>query len=162
MITEQIEAPMAVNVFNDFRDLATFMGNSLRNFHDIDWNAVNMTQEEINILRSRTSCMIEKALSHESGLKFLAQYQHNLDYNSMKEYIIKHQAKYKNDDVIIHGDFNPRNIFAKGNTFAGMVDFADTCFGDRHYDIFFSMWTVSLYTGIIGQDDLVAECEKIF
>lgn len=63
--------------------------------------------------------------------------------------------KYISDDVIIHGDYNLRNVFAKNSTFAGMVDFADTCFGDRHYDIYFSMWTVALYSGIIGQEEQV-------
>lgn len=162
LITEQIEAPMAVNVFGDFRTLAKFMGETLRNFHNISWKIDQMTEEELRILNSRTNTMFEKALSHEKGLEFLAQYQKNLDYESMKEYLKQHQYEYVSDDVMIHGDYNPRNVFAKGNNFAGTVDFADTCFGDRHYDIYFSMWTVALYSGIIGQEDLVSECENIF
>ena len=162
LITEQIDAPMALNVFNDFRTLAQFMGTSLRNFHNTVWELDKMTKEELNILRSRTESMFKKALSHEKGLEFLAQYQKNMDYESMRGYLKQHQYKYISDDVIIHGDYNPRNVFAKNSTFAGIVDFADTCFGDRHYDIYFSMWTVALYSGIIGQEELVSECENIF
>lgn len=162
LITEQIEAQMALNEFSDFRALASFMGSSLRSFHDTDWELEEMSKEELNILYSRSKAMFNEALSHEKGLDFLAEYQKDMDYNSMKEYLLHHKSKYIVDDVIIHGDYNPRNVFAKNNIFAGMVDFTDTCFGDRHYDIYFSMWTVALYSGIIGQESLVSECENIF
>ena len=162
LITEQIEAPMAINVFKNYRQLAKFMGESLRKFHDIEWDLKQMTREELQVLQGRTNSMISKAVSHKNGLGFLAQYQNNMDYDSMKEYILKYQSEYVSDEVIIHGDYNPRNVFVRNNNFSGMVDFADTCFGDRHYDIYFSMWTVALYSGIIGQNESVDDCEKVF
>jgi kanamycin kinase len=80
----------------------------------------------------------------------------------MKNYLKKYQADYIVDEVMIHGDFNPRNVFVSDGKLAAIVDLNDTCFGDRHYDIYFSMWTVALYSGILNSPDLVAECEKIF
>lgn len=161
LITEQIEIPMALNVFKDFRELAKFMGLSLRRFHDVDWHEVKFLQNESEILQSKSQCIIDVALSHEKGLDFLGQYQHDMNYEMMRKYIKEHQKDYISD-VMIHGDYNPRNVFTDGEGKIQLVDFADTCFGDRHYDIYFSMWTVALYTGIISNQSLVSECEEIF
>lgn len=162
LITEKIEAPMAINVFEDFKNLSNFMGRSLRKFHDIEWNVDFMTREERLVLQTKTDSFFKEALSHELGLRFLAEYQNDLDYTSMKEYLAEHKDEYLKEDVIIHGDFNPRNVFVKNGNLEAVVDFADTCFGDRHYDIYFSMWTVALYSGILGNPELVNECERIF
>lgn len=162
LITERIVAPMAVNAYSDFRSLAEFMGSSLRSFHDISWEFKNMLPEEIKILTSRSKAIFSEALKHEKGLEFLARYQADYDYSSMKQYLKEHEFKYCRDEVIIHGDYNPRNVFVKNHKIAGLVDFTDTCLGDRHYDIYFSMWTVALYTGIVEDKHLVEECEKIF
>lgn len=162
LITKKIEAPMAVNVFEDFKSLSNFMGRSLRKFHDIEWNVDFMTCEERLVLQTKTDSFFKEALSHESGLRFLAEYQNNLDYTSMKKYLTEHKDEYLKDDVIIHGDFNPRNVFVKDGKLVAVVDFADTCFGDRHYDIYFSMWTVALYSGILENPEQVTECERIF
>lgn len=162
LITDAIEAPMAVNAFGDFRSLANFMGAALRKFHDVQWDIASMTMSEKNFIFSKTEAFISEALSHEKGLSFLAHYQNDFDYVAMKEYLKKHQEEYIADDVIIHGDFNPRNVFAKDGKLVAVIDLEDTCLGDRHYDIYFSMWTVSLYCGILDNPRLVAECENIF
>jgi kanamycin kinase len=162
LITEKVDAPMAINVFKDFRSLSMFMGSALRRFHDIEWNVDSMTSEEIKVIQTKTDLIFSEALSHRTGLRFLAEYQNDLDYSSMKKYLSEHKDEYCKNDVIIHGDFNPRNVFVKDNDLIAVVDLADTCFGDRHYDIYFSMWTVSLYSGIIGNPKLVEECERIF
>lgn len=162
LITEAVEAPMAVNAFGDFRSLSNFMGKALRCFHDIHWDESSMTELEKNIITSKTESFLSEALSHEKGLYFLAQYQNDFDYEGMKEYLKNYQADYIANEVMIHGDFNPRNVFVCDGQLAAVVDLADTCFGDRHYDIYFSMWTVALYSGILDNSELVAECEKIF
>lgn len=162
LITEAIEATMAVNAFMDFRSLSKFMGKALRGFHEINWNQSSMTEQEKYIITSKTEAFLSEALSHEKGLHFLAQYQHDFDYDGMKEYLKNHQADYISNEVMIHGDFNPRNVFVRNGKLAAVVDLEDTCFGDRHYDIYFSMWTVALYSGILDNPELLAECEKIF
>ncbi len=162
LITEAVESPMAVNAFDDFRSLSKFMGTALRSFHDIQWNEVPMTELEMKLITSKTESFLIEALSHKKGLNFLAQYQNDFDYDAMKQYLINHQADYISNEVIIHGDFNPRNVFACDGRLAAVVDLEDTCLGDRHYDIYFSMWTVALYSGILDNPVLIAECEKIF
>lgn len=162
LIMERARGEMAINVYTDFRKLSEFMGKSLRKFHDINWNIENMTVQEKYILTLKTNHLFSEALSHKEGLKFLAQYQHDFDYVSMKKYLSQHERDYIKNDVIIHGDFNPRNIFVKNNNLSSVVDLEDTCFGDRHYDIYFSMWTVALYTGILENEKLVKESEDIF
>ena len=59
---------------------------------------VGMNAEEIDILQARTDNMIKKALEHEKGLEFLAQYQCDFDYDYMKKYIMEHQDEYKSDE----------------------------------------------------------------
>ncbi len=162
LVTEAIESPMALNVFDDFRSLSSFMGRALRHFHDIQWNIASMTELEKHFISSKTSSILPEALSHENGLRFLAQYQNDFDYGAMKEYLKKYQKDYLEDEVMIHGDFNPRNVFVKDDNLVAVVDLDDTCFGDRHYDIYFSMWTVALYSGILDNLELVKECENIF
>ena len=162
LITEAIEAPMAVNAFSDFKSLSEFMGKALRSFHDIQWDVFSMTELEKKIISSKTVSILPEALSHEKGLNFLAQYQKDFDYVAMKKYLKEHRENYIEDEVMIHGDFNPRNVFAKDGKLMAVIDLTDTCFGDRHYDIYFSMWTVALYSGILDNSQLVEECQNIF
>lgn len=162
LITEAITYPMALNKFKDFRKLSEFMGKALRNFHDIQWDISSMTEEEKKTLETKSESILPEALSHEKGLKFLAQFQGDCNYDKMKEYLIKYQEEYIKDEVIIHGDFNPKNVFAKNDKLGAVVDLTDTCFGDRHYDICFSMWTVALYCGILNDSKITEECNNIF
>lgn len=136
LVTEKPNGDMAVNVYTDFRSLARFMGNSLRQFHNINWIIADMTMQEREMLNSKT--------------------------DAMKKYLSEHEQDYVKNDVLIHGDFNPRNVFTSNGELTSVIDVADTCFGDRHYDIYFSMWTVELHFGIIGNEELVSECERIF
>lgn len=162
LITEAVDAPMALNAFNNFRSLSNFMGRALRKFHDIQWNVDLMTELERNYILSKSESILEEALVHQKGLGFLAQYQCDFDYDAMKDYLKAHQEEYLKDEVMIHGDFNPRNVFTREGKLEAVVDVTDTCFGDRHYDIYFSMWTVALYSGIIDNPESVTECQDIF
>lgn len=162
LITEAIKGSMAVNAFDDFRSLSRFMGTALRRFHNIQWDIVSMTELEKGFISSKTESILPVALSHENGLDYLAQHQNDFNYVAMKEYLRNHQEDYIADEVMIHGDFNPRNVFIKDGHLVAVVDMTDTCLGDRHYDIYFSMWTVSFYSGILDNPELVTECENIF
>lgn len=162
LIMERINSPMANNVFCNYKDLARFMGKSLRKFHDINWKSKSFTIEEEKMIKEKTESIIPIALSHSKGLEFLAAYEENKDYNSMKKYLVDNMRNYI-PDVIIHGDFNPRNVFVDKNCeLKAIIDLEDTCWGDRHYDIYFSMWTVALYSGISQNRNEVQKCEKIF
>ena len=162
LITECIEYPMAINAFDDFRSLATFMGRSLRKFHDTQWDFDSMTHEEKYELQKKGNLIFNEAISHERGLSFLAQYQNDFEFAEMKKFLLDHKDVYMKDDVIIHGDFNPRNVFVNNDELGAVVDLEDTCFGDRHYDIYFSMWATALYSGIVEDKKLLKECERIF
>ena len=151
---------IAVEKIPTYKELAEFMGRSLREFHDIDWDSVELTYFERNVLNSNSDKIMSGVLSHSQGLGFFADYIGDHDYDSMKEYI-KNNISSFNEDVIIHGDYNPRNVFTDGKNFKGIIDVTDCAFGDRHYDIIWAMWTVPLNSGVLGEPDKVAECEEI-
>ena len=160
LITKQIDGNEVLKEMKNTADLAKFMGKALRNFHDSSRNFV-ITEQQKEILDSNGKKIINESLKHEKGLEFIADYQNDHNYTKMKEYIKNHINDYKSD-VIIHGDFNPRNVFAEDGKFTGFIDITDSSFGDRHYDIFWTMWTVSLYLGIQQNQEETKKCEEIF
>ena len=68
--------------------------------------------DEISFFERRTSHMYEKAITSNQGLRFIADDLKNNDYEAMKEYLKTYKNICKFDDVLIHGDYNPRNVFA--------------------------------------------------
>ena len=162
LITEEIKKPWALTTFTTINEMAYFMGKTLRKFHDINWKKCDMTEEEKNVLLTNGAKIITDSLNHEDGLGFMADYQNDHNFNEMKNYIESNINDYKSDDVIIHGDYNPRNVYVKDNESAGFVDVTDSGFGDRHYDVYWTMWTISLYLGVQSDPNKVLECEKAF
>lgn len=162
LITEQIKSPLALSELNNIKELATFMGESLRKFHDTNWNSKEIKDSEYKVLRENSEKIISESLLHDEGLTFMANYQDDYNFSDMKKYIADNIDLYQKDDVIIHGDFNPRNVFVNNNKLAGFVDVTDSAFGDRHYDIYWTMWTISLYLGVQGDIAKVLECENTF
>ena len=160
LITESIDYPLALESISDYIELAKFMGKTLRNFHDIKWEK-ELTQEEQKVLENHGKRIITNSLEHSEGLEYMAAYQEDYDYNRMLEYIRENKEDYQLD-VIIHGDFNPRNVFAYKGNFMGFIDVTDAGYGDRHYDIFWTMWTIALYSGILANKEKVQECERNF
>jgi kanamycin kinase len=162
LITNRISSPMALSKYPDLVELSRFMGRTLRKFHNISWKEECLEDYEIKFFEERTTHMYETAISKEEGLRFVADDIGNKDYALMREYLRKHRDICKFDEVLIHGDYNARNVFAIGPDTVWFVDLADMCFGDRHYDIFFAIWTLQFYFGI-NKDILKArECEKMF
>ena len=162
LITEKVEYPWAIDKYTTIDDMANFLGKTLRKFHDIKWNIEEFTEEELQILKANGRKIIDNALKHEEGLRFMADYQNDHDYNQMKEYIKANINDYKDDDVIIHGDYNPINVFVKDSNSAGFVDVTDSGFGDRHYDLFWTIWTSTLYLGINSEKDKTTIWEDAF
>ena len=162
MITEEIKSPWALTKFTTITEMASFMGKTLREFHDINWDNYDMTEEEKNVLSNNGVRIISESLKHKEGLGFMADYQNDHNFKEMRNYIKSNINDYKADDVIIHGDYNPRNVYVKDNQSAGFVDVTDSGFGDRHYDIYWTMWTISLYLGVQSDPKKVLECERAF
>ena len=162
IITNRITSPMALNKYPNLNDLTFFMGKTLRKFHDISWKVNRLNNDEISFFERRTSHMYEKAITSNQGLRFIADDLKNNDYEAMKEYLKTYKNICKFDDVLIHGDYNPRNVFAINSDTAWFVDLTDMCFGDRHYDIFFAIWTLQFYFGINKDEQKARECEAMF
>ncbi|OZB94341.1 aminoglycoside 3'-phosphotransferase [Paenibacillus sp. XY044] len=47
------------------------------------------------------------------------------------------------DDVIIHGDYCLPNIMLDSFGFRGFIDLGDGGIGDRHYDLYYGLWTLN-------------------
>lgn len=162
LITNRISAPMALDKYPELGELANFMGRTLRKFHDMPWKTILLNENENSFFKERTSHMYETAITNEQGLRFIADDLGNNDYNAMKEYLKAHKNVCEFDEVLIHGDYNARNVFAISPDTSWVVDLTDMCFGDRHYDIFFAIWTLQFYFGINKDAQKAKKCEEMF
>ena len=50
-------------------------------------------------------------------------------------------------DVLIHGDCCLPNILFDGNSFGGFVDLGESGLGDRHFDLYWAMWSLGYNLG---------------
>lgn len=46
-------------------------------------------------------------------------------------------------DVLLHGDACLPNIFMEGERFSGFVDLGDAGLGDRHFDLYWTLWSMN-------------------
>ena len=83
------------------------------------------------------------------------------DYTSMKKHLIENKNYLFEDLVLNHGDFNPNNVFINNNEIK-LIDFKDSGFVDRHYDIFWTMFMIIIFSGILKDRNSIIECENIF
>jgi len=60
--------------------------------------------------------------------------------------------QFGRDEVVIHGDYCLPNIIMKDFGLQGFVDLGTGGIGDRHYDLFWGLWTLeyNLGTAIYG------------
>ncbi|MDD3235597.1 MAG: aminoglycoside 3'-phosphotransferase [Candidatus Cloacimonetes bacterium] len=63
----------------------------------------------------------------------------NFDKAVKRFFELKHLAT---DDVVIHGDYCLPNIIMKDFRLLGFVDWGTGGIGDRHYDLFWGIWTL--------------------
>ena len=162
IITRKMPGEMALTQLCELKSLAEFMGKSLRSFHEINWDKTTMTAQEKQIILARSNQIFERCQKNTNGLSPMSDYQNDNNFKDMKNYIAQNKNQYVADDVIFHGDFNPRNVFSNGQHFTGLIDFTDSGYGDRHYDIYWTMWSVSLYLGLQGNPIMVNKCEETF
>ncbi len=50
-------------------------------------------------------------------------------------------------DVLIHGDCCLPNLFFDGEQFSGFVDLGESGLGDRHFDLYWAMWSLGYNLG---------------
>lgn len=67
-------------------------------------------------------------------------------------------SSFGRDEVVIHGDYCLPNIIMKDFHLQGFVDLGNGGIGDRHYDLFWGLWTLefNLGTGKYGNHFLEA------
>lgn len=112
--------------------LAEVFGAALRLIHNLPKSACPFP--------SRTAELIS-----ESERNILSGYMDNSiiteSFNKAAERFgeLKHLAT---DDVVIHGDYCLPNIIMKDFGLLGFVDLGTGGIGDRHYDLFWGIWTL--------------------
>lgn len=47
-----------------------------------------------------------------------------------------------NDEVLVHGNFNPANVYFENNKLVSVTNYSDTHLGDRYYDIFYAVKSI--------------------
>ena len=162
MITEKINLPTAGYYFNSYKEIAEFFGKKLRIFHEQNLiNKINNKEEE-NIFSHKYENNYKKAISNNIVLKYLATYLNNNDVSEMKEYIVKNKEIINKNLVLVHGDFNPNNVFIDKNQNIKLIDFCDTGYCNKHYDIFWTLFMIIIFSGILKEPEKIKECEEIF
>ena len=161
MIVEKNNMITAGHYFNNYQQISKYFGKKLRKFHSMNLIDDNFTKEEKEIFRNKYKNIFNEAINNETGLKYLSMYMDDYDYESMKKYLIDNRNILFDDIVLVHGDFNPNNIFVDDKRIK-MIDFKDSGFVDRHYDIFWTMFMIIIFSGILTDKKSIVECEKIF
>ena len=161
MIVEKINYPTAGFYFNNYKEISEFFGKELRKFHDKDFVNGKFSKEEYKTFKEKYKKSYKKAINNNSCLKYLSIYMEDYDWISMQKYLKKHKQILFDDIVLVHGDFNPNNIFIQNGNIK-LIDFKDSGFVDRHYDIFWTMFMIIIFSGILKEKEKTRECEKIF
>lgn len=162
MIVEKIDLPVAAIYFNSYQDLAIFFGNKLKEFHDSHYINDTFTEEEYILFNTKFDHNYTKAINSEQGLLYLSIYMNNYNYNEMRLYLEKNKHILYQNRVLVHGDFNPNNVFIDENLNIKLVDFRDTGIVNKHYDIFWTLFMIIIFSGILKEKEKIIECERIF
>lgn len=164
MISNQIKLPTAGFYFNSYQQIAKYFGKELKKFHDRNLIDKGFSNEEIKIFKYKYNSAFNKAIKNDTILVYLKNYMKNEEINieEMKKYLIKNKNILFNNLVLVHGDFNPNNIFIDENKQIQMIDFCDTGICNKHYDIFWTMFMIIIFSGILKEKDKIKECETIF
>lgn len=82
----------------------------------------------------------------------IAEYLGHTDMESVYTYIQENKGLIV-EDVILHGDYCLPNIFFDDDlNFIGIIDVNESGVGDRHYDVFWGMWTLYFNFGTRDYD----------
>ena len=114
------------------KKLAGVFGESLCLIHNLPRDGCPYQQ--------RTSEMLQEATANAS--------RNNGDLNLIPEGVPKAYEMLLSlksaaiDDVVLHGDYCLPNIIMQNYKLTGFVDLGTGGFGDRHYDLFWGIWTL--------------------
>lgn len=161
-IVEKINLPVAGYYFNSYQEIAVFFGKKLREFHDSNLIDDKFTEEEINSFSNKFINSYDKALKNKEGLIYLSIYMDDYEYDKMRIYVKENKHFMNKNKVLVHGDFNPNNVFVDENLNIKLIDFCDTGIVNKHYDIFWTLFMIIIFSGILKEKDKINECEKIF
>ncbi|XEC93715.1 aminoglycoside 3'-phosphotransferase [Paenibacillus tarimensis] len=96
--------------------LARVFGESLRMLHSLPVEGCPF--------KDRTAEMLNEIKSEDMSLYKLVGFNYS-------------------DDVIIHGDYCLPNIIMDNSSFSGFIDLGYGGVGDRHYDLYWGLWTLN-------------------
>ena len=160
LITEFINLPTAGIYFDSYKDIAAFLGKELYKFHETTF--LKCTTEEMKIFKSKYDKSYAKALSNDVVLVYMSMYFGNCDINKMKKYLIDNKWMLHANEKLVHGDINPNNIFIDEGMKLKYIDFCDTGYCNKHYDIFWTIFMIIIFSGILKEREKIEECENIF
>lgn len=161
-IVEKIDLPVAGNYFNSYQEIASFFGTKLRELHDLNLIDDKFTNEEINLFYNKFNNSYNKAITNDNGLIYLSMYMNDYDYEKMKIYVKQNKHIMNKNKVLVHGDFNPNNVFIDEKFNIKLIDFCDSGIVNKHYDIFWTLFMLIIFSGILKEKDKIDDCEKIF
>ena len=162
LIVEKINLLTAGNYFNSYKEIAEFFGKKLKEFHEqklINYIGSDLEKE---LFSKKYKDNLNKALSNNFVLKYLAEYLNYSNIDEMKKYIINNQSVLYKNLVVVHGDFNPNNVFVDNDMNIKIIDFCDTGLCNKHYDIFWTLFMLIIFSGILKEPNKIKECEEIF
>lgn len=161
-VVEKINLPVAGYYFNSYQEISVFFGKKLREFHDLNLIDDKLQEEEINSFSNKFINSYNKAIKKEEGLSYLSIYMNDYDYDQMRVYVEKNKHIMSKNKVLVHGDFNPNNVFIDKDLTIKLIDFCDTGIVNKHYDIFWTLFMIIIFSGILKEKNKINECEKIF
>ena len=128
--------------------LITFIGTKLRDFHEQNFSLESLTQQEKMIFLNKTKHILEYIKQNYNKNiynKYIFDCFNETNIDEIYKYIINNQSILEND-TIIHGDFNARNIFITNNNSYKVIDTGETGLTDRHIDIAFAIFALNHQT----------------
>lgn len=162
LITEYIALPTAGFYFDSYQEIAYFFGKELRKFHDMNLIQNKFSEKEYNLFKNKYHFSYNRALDNDVGLIYMTEYLKDDDINKMKKYLIDNKEILHRNEVLVHGDFNPNNVFIDNNMNIKIIDFCDVGICNKHYDIFWTMFMLIIFSGILKDRKKILECEEIF
>ena len=160
MIAEFIDLPTAADYFDSYQSIAEFLGKELYKFHNR--NFIGFNDEELKVFTSKYDRSFAKALDNDVPLIYMVMYNGENDVGKMKKYLIDNKDMLHKNEVFVHGDMNPHNIFIDSSHNLKYIDFRDSGLCNKHYDIFWTLFMIIIFSGIINDKDKIKDCEEIF
>lgn len=150
LLTERIpgEDGISGSHMDNPKELAKVFGKSLKMIHSISIDGCPN--------KNRTFEIIEEArMNVANGGGDLDQLR--IDFNLSPSEALEEMEKLigcEVDDVILHGDYCLPNIIMDNFKFTGFIDLGYGGVGDRHWDIYWGIWTLKFNLGTDEYKDI--------